>query len=1207
MFILLILAIAVWALFIAYSARGYAARLESMIHDLRVELNSLKNGTATRSSVARIVPVPSAVPEKETAKETKKSNTRPKRKTAAEKKRAALETKSASRKSEPVVETARSARTQSKPDKPAKSQSSMGSGSKNGKPATGVVDREKAFATRWSVWIGGLALAIGGLLIVRYSIESGFFGPGVRLAMGAIFSLALAILSEFIRRRDIKLNVGSMPADQIPSVLAGVSALIAFGVSYASHAVYGFIGPTMAFTIMGAVGITTLIASLVHGRWFGLIGLLGSYVTPFLISGTEPNFAALAIFASTITSVGFLVHLKNGANILLVGAIAGQAVWAMLIASGEVFPAWSVAMLLVAIALAFLKAEFSSKKEKSVEPIERLTALAAFAIPLALGGVFWVGNGGGLWFAAALLLLVAGSIAAAIRYSGMTVLALVAGAGSTGMVLLWPSMSGALGLSLGLFVELISLNIVPNTSPGITGFALASVIVVSLPLLASMILPWRNGAGNFVDRGYLAFASSLTPVCLLLAVSLRMNGFERTIGFAILAAILTLVLGVISEFLFRRETVNAADKNNPLEKIGSAAFASAAAISLGLAIAFGLRETWLVVGFATSAAAIALLARSRKIPLLRSMASMLGTAALARILWQPVLSNIGELPILNWLIVVYGLPALAFGMGAWALAGRRDRPLLVFESLTAFFLSAFVVTETFQAFVGPNLWPDSFELLADRRFSSVQIATDMVAAFSITLAVLGAIFLILKLKTGSHIFGTSEKMAAIAIVASGAGFLGIYFNPLLSNFPIYEPMVFNRFLFDFVGVGLALGLLAKILAPLNKSHMLQTVFASLAIGLIVFGATMIVSHIFVGPYLSIVTRPILGYYEAISIILVWLALLGALVALFKAGWSKILPIGLPAFGYATIGLSLFLLGFWRNPILDGIPVEGPVIFNRILFGYAPVAAGLLAVSYFTGADYDRLRSHFRVAGIALAGLMAFLLSRHFFHGPILFSDLPITMAEAGIYGSVMLAVAAFASNGFSIGSWRFPLSPSPIGAAGFSTSMLGVLLAVACTYSLSITGWLFFNNAMAGFLLPAIVAAVVSFRSERADEELNVSRIYGVAALICGLAYLLLQVRYIFPHEDLLGNWSSGARRTELFSYSFVIIGYGLSLLAVGFRYAHRDLRLGALGVIAIAVFKVFLVDLSGLEGLWRAGTFIGLGASLIGIGYLYRRLEPSK
>ena len=43
---------------------------------------------------------------------------------------------------------------------------------------------EETIGTRWVVWIGGLTLALGGFFMVRYSIEAGLLGPGVRTMLG---------------------------------------------------------------------------------------------------------------------------------------------------------------------------------------------------------------------------------------------------------------------------------------------------------------------------------------------------------------------------------------------------------------------------------------------------------------------------------------------------------------------------------------------------------------------------------------------------------------------------------------------------------------------------------------------------------------------------------------------------------------------------------------------------------------------------------------------------------------------------------------------------------------------------------------------------------------------------------------------------------------------------------------------------------------
>src|SRR5690606_37335160 len=50
--------------------------------------------------------------------------------------------------------------------------------------APGRPDLEQAIGGRWAVWIGGIALALGGIFLVRYSIEAGLLGPGARIIAG---------------------------------------------------------------------------------------------------------------------------------------------------------------------------------------------------------------------------------------------------------------------------------------------------------------------------------------------------------------------------------------------------------------------------------------------------------------------------------------------------------------------------------------------------------------------------------------------------------------------------------------------------------------------------------------------------------------------------------------------------------------------------------------------------------------------------------------------------------------------------------------------------------------------------------------------------------------------------------------------------------------------------------------------------------------
>lgn len=63
-----------------------------------------------------------------------------------------------------------------------------------------------------------------------------------------------------------------------------------------------------------------------------------------------------------------------------------------------------------------------------------------------------------------------------------------------------------------------------------------------------------------------------------------------------------------------------------------------------------------------------------------------------------------------------------------------------------------------------------------------------------------------------------------------------------------------------------------------------------------------------------------------------------------------------------------------------------------------------------------------------------------------------------------------------------------------------------------------------------------------------------------------------------------------------------LAFLWLGGRRGERSWRLGSLAIMVVAVAKVFLVDAAGLDGLLRVASFMALGFSLIGIGWVYSR-----
>jgi len=91
---------------------------------------------------------------------------------------------------------------------------------------------------------------------------------------------------------------------------------------------------------------------------------------------------------------------------------------------------------------------------------------------------------------------------------------------------------------------------------------------------------------------------------------------------------------------------------------------------------------------------------------------------------------------------------------------------------------------------------------------------------------------------------------------------------------------------------------------------------------------------------------------------------------------------------------------------------------------------------------------------------------------------------------------------------------------------------------------------------------------------------------------------------DLSGAQPHDATQTSQLALSafWAVLGFG-SLVA-GLAREVKLLRLAGLGLLALAVGKVFIVDLAALESIWRVASFLALGLLLLGF-VLFRWTAP--
>ena len=134
-------------------------------------------------------------------------------------------------------------------------------------------------------------------------------------------------------------------------------------------------------------------------------------------------------------------------------------------------------------------------------------------------------------------------------------------------------------------------------------------------------------------------------------------------------------------------------------------------------------------------------------------------------------------------------------------------------------------------------------------------------------------------------------------------------------------------------------------------------------------------------------------------------------------------------------------------------------------------------------------------------------------------------------------------------------------------------------------------------ILSYFLAAVWLYLARRRADAATRSGFWLAAFFAAVVAGAMLLVRQAFQGTILAGP---DVPLAEFYGYSLAGLVLSIALLVAGIRLPDKALRLAGLILLTATISKVFLVDASELEGIWRILSFLGLGVALIGIGRLY-------
>ncbi len=535
---------------------------------------------------------------------------------------------------------------------------------------------EERLTANWMVWLGGVTVALAAVFLFNYAIEQGYLTPLTRVVLGLIGGGLLLGAGEWTERRPVGADRFAK-ADYVPPALSAAGIFAILVSLFAAHALYGLIGPGVAFITMGMTAYASLVLALRQGWFVAALGIIAGYLIPALIDSPEPNAIALFVYLFVLTLGALALMVWRQwiwfSILTLVGSMAWPALWAV--------AAWSVAdQGTVSLYVLGLAASFGALSTRLPVVPENTPTLRW------IGSVVAQTSGLGFMLSGALFVLLAQ--AADFNAASFAFIAFY------------------VALSIGLGVWRPSLESLPLISAAVV---LITVVVWPQPFLVSDpervqelgLAPVADAFGPFVmppeffafSRALWAFAalfgigcfvaltrvgaktawaglSSFIPVLMFVAGYWRIADFQVDISWSYWAVGLAVIL--LSATIAANRRLAEDTRSVPV-----ALYAAGVTAAVALIFTCLMREAWLTVALAAEVAALAWIWSITRVGELKTVTLAVLSVVVLRLIMNPAIleyqgSFIGTF---SWVIYGYGLPAAATFYAARTF-GRHDRDLV---------------------------------------------------------------------------------------------------------------------------------------------------------------------------------------------------------------------------------------------------------------------------------------------------------------------------------------------------------------------------------------------------------------------------------------------------------------------------------------------------------------------------------------------------
>ena len=333
----------------------------------------------------------------------------------------------------------------------------------------------------------------------------------------------------------------------------------------------------------------------------------------------------------------------------------------------------------------------------------------------------------------------------------------------------------------------------------------------------------------------------------------------------------------------------------------------------------------------------------------------------------------------------------------------------------------------------------------------------------------------------------------------------------------------------------------------------------------------------------------------------------AAAALLIAGRRIALPrLDAAVVVLATISLAwvAWPVAVWAMKALLSLGAE-PMLIDSPALAAGELVRRLALPALLFGAPLwllrDRLPRWLLVAALGVAGTLGLIAAHSLYRlgfAAVAGSDFVVTgIPQRLVWEGLLLAI------GWLLWNRSAPNGARALVIVGIAHALYyGLALHNPLWVEQAVGGWPIVNWLLPLFLMPWIGMVLLGRIFPSAPAAL--ARGVQIATMVLIALFAWATLRQVF-HGSLLVE--AGVEPAENILRSLLLLILAIGFLMWGIRNSRRDWRIASLVLMLGAAGKVFLFDASGLEGLLRIGSFVALGFSLIGIGWLYsRQLAPA-